>query len=126
MARFETPDPQNTLRDVAGSKRHPIHPIWRGIGFALMVLTPIMGYAASILLLDLNAQNRWLPIPRDLIVSGKDPYILIKLFITLVIALLIFLVFQLITFFIYRITAPSRYGPTDVPSVRYTGRKYKR
>ncbi|OJX41432.1 MAG: hypothetical protein BGO78_01490 [Chloroflexi bacterium 44-23] len=126
MARFETPDPQNTIRDIAGSKQNPIHPIWRGIGFVLMIVTPIMGYAASILLLDLNAQNRWIPIPRDLIIAGKDPYLLIKLFITLIIALLIFLLFQIVTFFILRISSPSRYGPTDVPPVRYTGRKYKR
>lgn len=126
MANFETPDPKNTLRDATGSKTHTSHPIWRGIGFALIVLTPIMGYAASILLLDLNTQNRWIPIPRDLLIAAKDPYILIKLFITLIIALLIFLVFQFITFLIYRVTGPSRYGPTDVPPVRYSGKKYKR
>lgn len=126
MADYETPDPKNTMRDVAGSKTHVTHPIWRGIGFVLMILTPIMGYAASILLLDLNMQNRWIPIPRDLLIRAKDPYILIKLFITLIIALLIFLIFQFITFFIFRVTGPSRYGPTDVPPVRYSGKKFKR
>ncbi|MDX9849165.1 MAG: hypothetical protein RBT01_01535 [Anaerolineaceae bacterium] len=103
-----------------------IHPIWRGIGFALLILAPIMGYAASILLIDLNRVNKWMPVPRDLLIAGKDPYLLIKIIITLVVAFLIFLIFQLITFFLYKIAGPSRYGPQDVPRVAYRGKKYKR
>lgn len=103
-----------------------IHPIWRGIGFALLILAPIMGYAASILLLDLNKVNKWIPVPRDLLISGSDPYLLIKIIITIVVAFLIFLIFQLITFFLYKVAGPSRYGPLDVPRVAYRGKKYKR
>jgi hypothetical protein len=103
-----------------------IHPIWRGIGFALLILAPIMGYAASILLLDLNKVNKWMPIPRDLLISGSDPYLLIKIIITVVVAFIIFLIFQLFTFFLYKVAGPSRYGPMDVPRVAYRGKKYKR
>jgi hypothetical protein len=103
-----------------------IHPIWRGIGFALVILAPIMGYAASIVLLDLNKVNKWMPIPRDLLISGSDPYLLIKIIITVVVAFLIFLIFQLITFFLYKVAGPSRYGPMDVPRVAYRGIKYNR
>ncbi len=126
MPRPEELDTQNPTRDITGSKTHPIHPIWRGIGFALIVLTPIMGFATSIILLEQNNKNRWYPVPGDLIVAGRDPYLLIKILITLVISLLIFLIFQILTFFIFRVTGPSRYGPTDVPPVRYTGKKFKR
>ena len=112
-------------RPVTDSKTY-IHPIWRGIGFALLIFAPIMGYAASILLIDLNKQNKWMPIPKDLLISGSDPYLLIKIIITLAIAFLLFLIFQLITFFLYRIAGPSRYGPLDVPRVSYRGKKYKR
>jgi hypothetical protein len=109
-----------------GSKTNRMHPIWRGVGFALLVLAPVMGYAASVLFLDLNNTNRWVPIPGDLLIAAKDPYLLIKIILTLVFALLIFLLFQLITFFIYRVAGPSRYGPLDVPPVKYRGKRYKR
>jgi hypothetical protein len=126
MSRFESVEEPSNVRDAKGAKTSYIHPVWRGIGFAMIVLTPIMGWAAAVLLLDLNTQNKWMAVPRDLLISWRDPYILIKLILTIVIALLIFLVYQLITFFLYRVTGPSRYGPMDVPPVRYTGKKYKR
>jgi len=104
----------------------PIHPIWRGIGFAMIILAPILGYAASILILEANQTQKWFPIPYDLLVQWQDPYILIKLIITAVISFVIFIIFQLITFFLYKLFGPSRYGPMDVPNVRYRGKKYKR
>ena len=103
-----------------------MHPIWRGIGFAIIVLSPILGWAAAILLFEANWQNKWVAIPRDLIVEYKDPYILIKLILAAFIAFLIYIIFQLITFFLYKLFAPSRYGPMDVPSVNYKGKRYKR
>lgn len=114
---------QNQTKQV---RRDPIHPIWRGIGFAIIVLAPIMGYAAAILLLEANKANKWFPIPADLLVKWQDPYILIKLILAAAIAFIIYILFQLLTFFIYRLFGPSRYGVTDVPSVRYRGKKYKR
>lgn len=115
----------NEKRPVTDTKIH-VHPIWRGIGFALLIFAPIIGYFSSIILIDLNKENRWLPIPRDLLISGSDPFLLIKIILTIIIAFLIFLLFQLITFLIYRVAGPSRYGPTDVPRVAYHGKKYKR
>jgi len=126
MARYESYQTPKNNRDSKGAKTSYVHPIWRGIGFAMIVLTPIMGWFSSVLIFDLNRQNKWLAIPRDLLVSTKDPYLLIKIILAVVISLLIFLVFQLITFFLYRITGPSRYGPLDVPPVRYSGKRYKR
>lgn len=107
-------------------KQDNIHPIWRGIGFLMLIIAPLMGYFASGVLIDLNNKNKWIPVPRDLFISGKDPYLLIKIILTLVVAFIIYLIFQLITFFIYRIAGPSKYGPLDVPRVAYRGKKYKR
>lgn len=126
MARYESFNAPKDNRDSKGAKTNYTHPIWRGIGFAMIVLTPIMGFASTVLLLNLNAKNAWFAIPRDLLVAGKDPYLLIKIIVTVVISLIIFLIFQLITFFIYRMVGPSRYGPLDVPPVRYSGKRYKR
>lgn len=122
MSRY---DSYEEKRPVTDDKIH-IHPIWRGIGFALLIFAPIMGYASSILLVDLNKEYKWIPVPRDLLISGSDPYLLIKIIITIVVAFIIFLLFQLITFFLYRVAGPSRYGPLDVPRVAYRGKKYKR
>lgn len=122
MARFESAKDQLPVTD----NKIRVHPIWRGIGFALLIFAPIIGFFSSILLIDLNKEYRWLTVPRDLLVSGKDPYLLIKIILTLVIAFLIFIIFQFITFIIYKIAGPSRYGPQDVPRVAYHGKKYKR
>ena len=112
-------------RSVTDNKTY-IHPIWRGIGFVMLIFAPFMGYIGSILLINLNKEHNWMPVPRDLLISGNDPYLIIKIIITIVIAFIIFLIFQLITFFIYRVAGPSKYGPTDVPRVAYRGKKYKR
>lgn len=103
-----------------------VHPIWRGIGFVMLIFAPLMGYIISIMLIDMNKEHNWMPVPRDLLISGNDPYLIIKIIITIVVAFIIFLIFQLITFFIYRVAGPSKYGPTDVPRVAYRGKKYKR
>jgi hypothetical protein len=113
-------------RDKTGAKTKRMHPIWRGIGFALLILAPFMGFAASTLFLNLNNQNKWFAIPRDLLVPLSDPYLLIKVILTIVFALIIFLIFQIFTFMIYKVAGPSRYGPLDVPPVRFRGKRYKR
>jgi hypothetical protein len=122
MSRFNDLQEKRAVTD----NKIYIHPIWRGIGFALLVFAPIMGYISSIILLDMNKEYKWMPIPKDLLISGSDPYILIKIIITIVIAFVIFLIFQLITFFLYRVAGPSRYSQLDVPRVAYRGKKYKR
>ncbi len=122
MSRFESAEDRLPVTDT----KIRVHPIWRGIGFALLIFAPIIGYFSSILLIDLNKENRWLTVPRDLLISGRDSYLLIKIILTIVIAFLIFLLFQLITFLIYKVAGPPKYGPTDVPRVAYRGKKYKR
>ncbi|PKO11105.1 MAG: hypothetical protein CVU40_02745 [Chloroflexi bacterium HGW-Chloroflexi-2] len=122
MSRYNSYEEKRPVTD----NKIYIHPIWRGIGFALLIFAPIMGYASSILLLDLNKENKWIPVPKDLLISGSDPYLIIKIIITIVVAFIIFLLFQLITFFLYKVAGPSRYGPLDVPRVAYRGKKYKR
>jgi len=102
------------------------HPIWRGVGFGLMVILPIISYATALILISMNTTERWIPIPRDLIVRNKDPLILIKLVLTLMLmagfAIILTTIFQIL----YSIFGPSRYGPTDVPPVGGRFKKYKR
>jgi hypothetical protein len=105
-------------------EREKIHPIWRGIGFIFMVLAPVMGYFGSLMLLDANKQQSWFPIPQSWLASGADPFLYVKIGLTIILAALIFFVLQLIGSIIIRIAGPERYGPLDVPPI--TGVKKKR
>jgi hypothetical protein len=85
-------------RGISRKERQRIHPVWRGVGCALMVLIPIIAFAGANVLLDLNGKNNWFPLPADLIARPgdflyayiADPMIHIKLIIMLAIAAVLF------------------------------------
>ena len=106
--------------------RQEVHPIWRGVGFILIVLTPILGYFAALVLLDENAKRGWFTIPQDFLTNGADPLLLVKIGLTIILGLLIYFVLQLLTFILYSLFGPPRYGPYDVPPVVYKGKKHTR
>lgn len=107
-------------------KNQRMHPIWRGVGFALIVILPAISYIASLLLIEANKTERWYSIPADLFSKGNDPYSTIKLVLTLIIFALFSIIFTTIFMILYSIFGPSRYGPTDVPPVGGRFKKYKR
>jgi hypothetical protein len=130
-------------RDEAKPKR-TIHPIWRGIGFLMIVLIPIISYAASLVLLSENAKNGWYPIPKDLYIykiqlvpipstedflyekTIRDPLLVVKLLITMLFSIFFFGIFSMVNFALYSAFGPPRYGPLDVPPQKYKGKAYKR
>jgi len=100
------------------------HPIWRGIGFILLIITPIISYFLSVILLDANRSNGWVNIPKGMIAYGNsDPFIYIKIFLTIVFVVLIYGIYTFITFLLFSLFGPSRYGPYDVPNVSYKKKK---
>lgn len=76
-----------------------IHPIWRGVGFALMVLLPVIAWAAADVLLERDI----IPIPADLLARPghfiygiiADRLIYIRLILT---AVIVFVLYALLTF----------------------------
>jgi hypothetical protein len=101
-----------------------IHPIWRGVGFGLMILIPIISYAAMKLLLEYNTKTNIFPIPSDLIVQGgRYPMIYVEIGVFTVIALALYTVFMFFNFVIYKFFGPSRYGPLDIPPIAYKRRR---
>jgi hypothetical protein len=88
---------KTTVRDV--QKR--IHPVWRGVGFGMMVLIPIISYAGMQVLLQQNGIHGWFPIPVDLLAKPgdflyrffPDPMIVIKLVIMFLIMFVLYLIF---------------------------------
>lgn len=103
-----------------------IHPVWRGVGFVMMVLSPILGYASMVLLMEENAKQNWIQFPAELLIEGPDPYLLVKIILTVLFMLVFYGLLTFISFVLFRIFAPPQYGPYDVPPVTYKGKSYKR
>ncbi len=102
------------------------HAIWRGIGFVMMLIIPVMSWFGSVLLVQYNLQYGWYRIPSDLISKVIEPYLYVKIIITIVLMIILFGGYSMIAFLIYRFFGPPRYGPMDVPPVAYRGKQYKR
>lgn len=109
-----------------------IHPIWRGVGFAMIVLIPIMAYAATEVVLQQNDIYGWFPFPVDMIAKDgeflynifKDPMINIRAAGTAAFSLLFYALFTFVSFLISGIFGPKqRDDPFYVPPVRRTVRR---
>jgi hypothetical protein len=113
----------NTNQEKSPERNKRAHPIWRGIGFIFMILAPILGYAATEVLLSENAKQGWVLIPVELIINGKYPLLLVKGILVLFFIFLFYTIFTLLTFILSDLFAPPQYGPTDVRPLK---RKEKR
>lgn len=112
--------------------RRQVHPIWRGVGFALIILIPILSYAATEVILQQNAMNQWFPMPFDLVAKrgdflyNGDPWLYFKIILTITIMLVLYAVLTMVTFIINSLFAPPRYGPLDAPPIKAKVRKRAR
>ncbi len=99
-------------------------PIWRGIGFGMMILIPGISYVGMLLLLQYNQDHNLFPIPMDMINKyGGDPLLFVKIGIVVAIMLVLYTILMLITFFLNKIFVGSTLGPFDVPRVAYRRRR---
>ncbi len=116
------------------ARRWKIHPIWRGIGCALILIIPIMAWLGAQILLPqvpnmrvLQEADQTITFPRSGI-PDLDKYIikvnqyaqkngltLGQLYLTLALIILGFGVLSFLYAIVYRIAGPARYGPFDVP-----------
>jgi len=93
-----------------------IHPIWRGVGFVMMIFIPVLSFLISTIVLEYNNTEHWFPIPKEFVINfGPDHFILMKLFMTVVIGFIIYALFMVVTFFTTGIFGPPREKPVDVP-----------
>ena len=111
-----------------------IHPIWRGIGCALILLIPIMAWFAATLFLQTNKTlpisyifSKPITIPYsqvlevDRIIAIFNQYtvshnlIVGQFFFTVVFMFIGFGILSLIYAVFFKAVGPSRYGPFDVP-----------
>ena len=105
---------------------YEIHPIWRGIGCIMLVIGPFMAFAAAHILVGLDMEYGWLPVPREM--RGAFSIDALELTIEhqyadlLVMAVLLLLGFGLIMVIyaiVYGMAGPKRFGPMDSPPIRY-------
>ena len=67
-------------------RRKEIHPVWRGVGFLLIFITPIMGYFGALALIAQNEKSKWFSIPRDFLADGADRLLYVKIGLTIILA----------------------------------------
>ncbi|MCX6082462.1 MAG: hypothetical protein NTW32_23290 [Chloroflexi bacterium] len=126
-------------------KNKGIHPVWRGIGCLIMVITPIISGAASMVLLDFGRSQKW-PFLYQLSGSVRFPDIFYQipmvsdvtnyisntpnftaLFLFFVVFVLFFSsVFAFINAVLYRMFGPPRYSALDAPAPKVKIKRYTR
>lgn len=119
-----------------------VHPVMRGIGCLMMVIVPIISFAASTVIIN------YLPIPlppeiRTAIdlpawvynLNGltsvfqyieSQPLLIAYIIFTVLISVLLFTIMAIVYGFIYKAFGPSQYGPLDEPPIRKKVKKYTR
>jgi hypothetical protein len=114
------------------SKSSSVHPIWRGIGCFLMILIPIMSYAAAELLIEQNNSTRWVAVPVELAKTvtvpllGDLPHFYATLAVTILLMVLGFSILTVVFGFFWGAVGPPRYGPLDARPMRQSDRPPKR
>ncbi len=105
-----------------------IHPIWRGVGFAFMILIPFMSYITADWFLGENVRRHWVEFPTNLLINvkGLPEDLVIRIIVTVALMVVLYALLTFFSLIILRLFAPPRYGPLDVPPIKYSGRPYKR
>lgn len=125
--------------------KNEIHPVWRGIGCIMTVITPIISWAAAAVLIDFGKSQNWqflaemsgtyrfsaifYQIPIINVAANylsSIPY-LIPLIMFFVLFLILFSgIFAFINAVLYRSFGPPRYGELDAPAPRVKTKRYTR
>jgi hypothetical protein len=115
-------------RGPSREERRRVHPIWRGVGFAMIVLFPIIAYAGMKVLLGYP----WFPLPVDLFAHPgqliyrlfPDPLIYIKIITWLLIMVALWAIFTLFSFLMNSVFGVSnRKDPYYVPPIKRQRRR---
>jgi hypothetical protein len=97
----------------------------------MMILIPVLSYAASVLLVQENLKRKWLPIPEEFArpvtipMIGTYAYFFAYLSVAFVLSLIGFALLTAIYSLVYSLAGPPRYGPLDSPPVRSRPEKIK-
>jgi hypothetical protein len=107
---------------------YDVHPVWRGIGCLLTLIGPPLAYATAHLLVSMNLERGWYPLPGELLNSVTIPginftitHVYADLLMTIVVMVAGVAILMVLYTALYGLLGPKRYGPLDSPPVRSTG-----
>lgn len=139
------PSKYTTVQKKEIVRPYKIHPVWRGIGFLMMVLVPVMSWAGAMLLVELGFKQGWafmweltgtvsLPDIFYLIPGIRNIASWISSIQNLRAIMLFFLglmlvfsgIMSLLYAMIYQIVGPPRYTPLDAPASKTRVKRYTR
>jgi len=114
-------------------RRWDVHPIWRGIGFIMLLLLPLISFSAAVLVIRANQEQKWFSPPEDLSGYFETPQLArfapelervyyMDLVLTFLFIVLGFGIFTVIYSFMWSQLGPSRYGPVDSPPIKKSRR----
>ncbi|KAA3647129.1 MAG: hypothetical protein DWQ07_06430 [Chloroflexi bacterium] len=107
-----------------------IHPVWRGIGFILILIIPVFSYAASDLTVEALVEREILTLPPELRgsfelpVVGEIDFLLAKVAMTIVVIFALFALLAIFYSIMYMPMSDLGYSRMDVKPDQY--QKYKR
>jgi hypothetical protein len=122
----------STSKHTSNRDYQRVHPVWRGVGFAFIILIPIISYAATEVLLQQNGIHNWFPLPFDMLAKPgqffydliPDPMLYIKAMFFVAFMLILFAIFTLFSFLISGFFGASvQKDPFYVPPVRRRRRR---
>jgi hypothetical protein len=135
----------NSFQKKQDLPRNEIHPVWRGIGFIIMLLTPIISWAATMVLLDLGKSQKWsfmyglagtVRFPEIFYTTpvvqtaanylSTVPYLAAIVLFFIAFFVLFSGVFAFLNAVLYRIVGPPRYTRLDEPAPRVKTKRYTR
>ncbi|MEI8130913.1 MAG: hypothetical protein WCG34_00675 [Leptolinea sp.] len=106
--------------------KREVHPVWRGIGFVMIILIPFMSFIGTLILLDENTKNGWFAIPVDLISPYIEPYLYVKIMLTVTLLFIFYSILLFVNALMNRLLAPPRYTIYDAPPQAFHGKKKSR
>ena len=125
--------------------RNEVHPVWRGIGCIIMLITPIISWAAAQVLLDFGKTQHWsflyefsdfvrfpenvYKIPGVLVLANYLSSIAYLKALALFFFLFLILfsgLFAVLNAMLYRLVGPPRYTVIDAPAPRVKTKRYTR
>lgn len=124
--------------------RRYVPPIWRGLGFLLILLMPVIAISGAVTLIDYGIKNRWplywplvgyvqlplwmwkIPLLNRLASwIARTPNIVGIALFSLTLLVVLYMLLSMFYAFLYRRIAP-RYLPTDIRPPKVRTRRYRR
>ena len=124
MSKYDRYDRAN----IKNQRQWDIHPIWRGIGCLMLIIIPVVAWAAASEFMRIAPSLSWFPQSRSMYQNINLQFIIIpttigQIVFTILFMMVGFMIFSIAYAVVYRIAGPPRYGPTDAPPPRVRKRR---